>query len=66
MPGTDGHPAPKSIAEAELVPAEADIEDEAEDVGAAAAAELLELLELLHAAAPSARPAAVTETARVR
>jgi hypothetical protein len=63
--GTEEHPEPKSIIDDELVPEEADIEDEADAAGAAAA-ELLELPELLHAAAPSAMPAVATETARVR
>jgi hypothetical protein len=65
--GTAEQPEPKSIAEVELVPAEADIDDEAAEVGVAAAAAGLELLAPLpHAAAPSAIPAVATETARVR
>jgi hypothetical protein len=60
--GTEAQPEPKSVAAA---PA-ADAEDEGIADEAGAAAELLELPALLHAAAPTATPAATTDTARVR
>jgi hypothetical protein len=65
--GTEEQPEPKSIADApeeDGIAEDDGIADEADEAGAAA--ELLELPELLHAAAPTARPAATTDTARVR
>jgi hypothetical protein len=64
--GTEAQPEPKSIIDAPAADAEDEgiADEEADEVGAAA--ELLELPELLHAAAPTARPAATTDTARVR
>jgi hypothetical protein len=65
--GTEAQPEPKSVVDALAADAEDEaIDDEDIDDEAGAAAELLELPELLHAAAPTARPAATTDTARVR
>ncbi len=68
--GTEEQPEPKSIADALAADAEDEgiaddgiADEEADEAGAAA--ELLELPEL-HAAAPTATPAAATDTARVR
>jgi hypothetical protein len=65
--GTEAQPEPKSVTDALEADAEDDgIEDDGIEDEAGAAAELLELPELLHAAAPTATPAATTDTARVR
>src|ERR1700678_2206457 len=53
--GTEAQPGPKS-----------DVVDAAAAVAGAEAGGVLELGELLHAAAPTARPAAATEAARMR
>jgi hypothetical protein len=68
--GTEAQPEPKSDVVDAAAPeaaeaAEDGIGDDAADDGVAAA-EVLELGELLHAAAPTARPAAATDAARMR
>jgi hypothetical protein len=73
--GTEAHPGPKSdVVDAAAPDAGADAIGEvdagigvlaADDDGAEAAG-VLELGELLHAAAPTARPAAATDAARMR
>jgi hypothetical protein len=67
--GTEAQPEPKSDVVDAAAPeaaeaAEDGIGDDAADDGVAAA--VLELGELLHAAAPTARPAAATDAARMR
>jgi hypothetical protein len=69
--GTEAQPEPKSVTDPPAADAgdegiaDEGIADEAE-CEAGAAAGVLELPELLHAAAPTATPAATTDTARVR